>query len=156
MLTDQQINALTNQLNEDITNAGAEKIDDDFTDSYELALTFFSEETSLPNNLQGLEPEELRKELNKLTYDETSNIVNELIPKSELSPEQVYSWIWIRGARDINKLRLPSEEKSLYATFIRDYTIQQIEFRNINERVEAQAISNGIARNLIEDLIGLH
>ena len=141
MLTEQQKKALIAQ--KDISET-----EENFVDAYELALVFFSDESSLPPNLQGLTPEELKNQLNTLSFEETDSIINQLRPRERLSEEQIASWIWIRGARDINN------GEGAYADFIRGYTEQQIEFRNIEGSITpSQEISNGIARNLINDLI---
>jgi len=142
MLTEEQKEALRIQRDESEAQSR-------FVDSYELALIFFSEESSLPPNLRGLAPNELRIQLNNLTFEQTDGIVSNLRPQAGLSPEQQSSWIWIRGARDINN------GEAAYADFIRGYTEQQIDFRSIppSPSAEPQTISNGIARNVINDLI---
>lgn len=153
MLTQEQVDALERQKQDS-------EIDKIFVDSYELALVFFSDESTLPSDLQGLTPDlqgltpdELRIQLNTRTFEQTNDIVSNLKPKDGFEPEQVYSWIWIRGARDINN-GANSGDQTAYSEFIRNYTLTQIDFRNISKSLpEAQEISNGIARNVINDLI---
>ncbi|NES68109.1 MAG: hypothetical protein F6K24_24155, partial [Okeania sp. SIO2D1] len=81
MLTEEQKEALRIQRDESEAQGR-------FVDSYELALVFFSEESTLPPNLQGLTPEQLRTQLNSLTFEQTDAIVSNLTPQAGLSPEQ--------------------------------------------------------------------